>query len=148
MPNDPPAPRGVGILTIVLTLLGWASVPLFLRHFADSIDAWTSNGWRYGFSALLWAPVLVIGFCRRRLPAGLWRAAIVPSIVNCAGQVTFVVAHYKIDPGLITFGLRSQMVFVAVGAYLLFPIERPIIRSRCDGPKSAIIFCALSVMAK
>jgi len=130
MPNDPPANRGLGILTILLTLLGWASVPLFLKHFADSIDAWTSNGWRYGFSALLWAPVLIIGFCRRRLPAGLWRAAIVPSVVNCAGQVTFVVAHYKIDPGLITFGLRSQMIFVAVGAYLLFPIERPIIRSR------------------
>jgi drug/metabolite transporter (DMT)-like permease len=124
-----PAPRGVGILTIVLTLLCWASVPLFVKHFSHSIDAWTSNGWRYGFSALLWAPVLVVGAWRRRLPPGLWRAAIVPSIINSAGQITFVVAHYRIDPGLITFGLRGQMVFVAVGAYLLFPVERPIVKS-------------------
>ncbi len=55
-------PVAIGTLTITLTLLGWSSVPLFLRHFVDLIDPWTSNGWRYGFSALLWAPVLVIGF--------------------------------------------------------------------------------------
>jgi drug/metabolite transporter (DMT)-like permease len=120
----------VGALTIMLTLLGWSSVPLFLRHFAESIDVWTSNGWRYGFSALLWAPLLVVAASRRRLPPGLFRAAIVPSIVNAIGQVCFVWAHYKIEPGLLTFGLRSQMIFVAVGAYLLFPVERPIIRSR------------------
>ncbi|MHC4165165.1 MAG: EamA family transporter, partial [Planctomycetota bacterium] len=99
----------VGALTIMLTLLGWSSVPLFLRHFAESIDAWTSNGWRYGFSALLWAPVLLVAVSRRRLPAGLFRAAIVPSCINAMGQVSFTWAHYKIDPGLLTFGLRSQM---------------------------------------
>jgi len=119
----------VGLLTIVLTLLGWASVPLFLKHFSHSIDVWTSNGWRYGFSAVLWAPVLIIGLLRNTLPKGLWKAAVIPSIVNSAGQVTFVWAHYKIDPGLLTFGLRSQMIFVAVGAYLLFPPERRVIRS-------------------
>ncbi|MHC4385308.1 MAG: hypothetical protein ACYS0J_21120, partial [Planctomycetota bacterium] len=107
-----------GAMTVTLTLIGWSSVPLFLRYFADSIDAWTSNGWRYGVSALLWAPVLVIFACRRRLPAGLWRAAIVPSVINSCSQVIFCYAHYKIDPGLLTFGLRSQMIFAAVGAYL------------------------------
>ena len=105
-------------------------MPLFLKHFTDSVDLWTCNGWRYGFSAFLWAPVLVIGAYRKRLPDGLWRAAIIPSIVNSAGQVMFVWAHYKIDPGLLTFGLRSQMIFVAVGAYLMFPAERKIIRSK------------------
>jgi drug/metabolite transporter (DMT)-like permease len=129
MTSPAPATRGIGILTIVLTLLCWASVPLFVKHFAQAIDAWTSNGWRYGFSAVLWAPVLIVGAWRGRLPPGLWRAAIVPAIVNSAGQIVFVVAHYKIDPGLITFGLRGQMVFVAVGAYLLFPVERQIVRS-------------------
>jgi drug/metabolite transporter (DMT)-like permease len=128
---SPPSQRddSFGIMAIILTLIGWASVPLFLKHFADSIDLWTCNGWRYGFSAFLWAPVLVVGLMRNRLPRGLWRAAIVPSIINGFGQVTFVWAHYKIDPGLITFGLRSQMVFVAIGAYLIFPQEREIIRS-------------------
>jgi drug/metabolite transporter (DMT)-like permease len=62
------------------------------------------------------------------LPAGLWRAAIVPSIVNTAGQVCFTAAHYVIDPALLTFGLRCQLIFVAVGAWILFPRERAIIR--------------------
>lgn len=122
-------PVAIGTLTIVLTLVAWSSVPLFLRHFVDLIDPWTSNGWRYGFSALLWAPVLVIGLLGGRLKPGLWKAAIVPSIVNAIGQVTFVCAHYQIEPGLLSFGLRSQIIFAAVGAYLLFPAERRVIRS-------------------
>ena len=122
-------PVAIGTLTIVLTLVAWSSVPLFLRHFVDLIDPWTSNGWRYGFAAGLWAPVLVIGLLRGRLRPGLWKAAIVPSIVNAIGQVTFVCAHYQIEPGLLSFGLRSQIIFAAVGAYLLFPDERRVIRS-------------------
>ncbi len=118
-----------GTLTVTLTLLAWTSIPLFIRFFAESIDAWTSNGWRYGFSALLWAPLLVIGYFSGRLPRGLWRAALVPSIVNSFAQVCFTYAHYKIDPGLLTFGLRSHMFFAALGAYILFAAERPVIRS-------------------
>src|SRR5688572_25088255 len=85
-----------GIITVILTLTGWASVPLFLRHYADLIDFWTSNGWRYGFSALLWLPVLIIAGLRSSLPKGLFIAAIVPSIVNALGQVCFTAAHYFI----------------------------------------------------
>jgi len=128
MPH-PPARTATGTVTIILTLVGWSSIPLFLRYFADQIDAWTSNGWRYGFSALLWAPVLLLGWLYGRLPRGLWRAAIVPSIVNSVGQVTFTYAHYKIEPGLLSFGLRSQMLFAAVGAYIMFAGERRVIRS-------------------
>jgi drug/metabolite transporter (DMT)-like permease len=119
----------MGVLTVVLTLVGWSIVPLFIRYFAESIDPWTSNGWRYGFAALLWAPVPIIGLLRRRLPAGIWRLALVPGVLNAAGQVCFTVAHYKIDPGLLTFGLRTQILFVALGAFLMFPSERRVIRS-------------------
>ena len=112
-----------------MTLVGWSSVPLFLKHFSHTIDAWTSNGWRYGFSALLWAPVLVVGLARKTLPSGLWKAAILPAVLNSLGQTCFAWAHYKIDPGLLTFGLRLQIVFVSVGAFLLFPGERRVIRN-------------------
>lgn len=114
---------------VLMTLAGWSAVPLFLRHFALSIDAWTSNGWRYGFSALLWLPVVLIAQRRGKTPANLWRLALVPSLINAMGQVCFTWAHYKIDPGLLTFGLRVQVVFVAIGAYMLFPAERRIVRS-------------------
>lgn len=128
-PEQTPATRLTGTITIVLTLLGWSSIPLFLRHFAEQIDPWTSNGWRYGVSALIWAPYLLYAMKRGRAPAYIWVAALVPTVFNAAGQVFFTWAHYKIDPGLLTFGLRTQMVFVAIGAYLLFPPERRVILS-------------------
>jgi len=118
-----------GTITVILTLAGWSSVPIFLRYFSDHIDPWTSNGWRYGFSALLWLPVLLVAMAGNRLPRGLWKAALIPSIINAAGQVLFTYAHYKIDPALLTFGLRSQLVFVAIGAWLMFPVERAVIRT-------------------
>jgi len=119
----------MGILTIVMTLVGWSSIPLFLRYFADHIDVWTSNGFRYGASALFWAPVLIVAWLIGRWPAGLWRAAFIPGLVNSLAQVCFAYAHYQIEPGLLTFGLRSQIIFAAIGAYLLFPNERFVIRS-------------------
>lgn len=117
-----------GLLTVVLTLVGWSVTPLFIKHFAGLIDPWTSNGWRYGFSALLWMPLLIAGFFRKKLPPGLFVAAIVPGAINSISQVAFTWAHYKIDPGLLTFGLRAQMVVVAIGAAIMFPIERMAIR--------------------
>lgn len=119
----------LGVLTILLTLVGWSSIPLFQKHFSHSIDAWTSNGWRYGFSALLWTPALIWAGRRGTLPKELWTAAIWPSVFNTLGQVAFTWAFYLIDPGLGTFGLRLQIVFVTVGAALLFDSERRIVRS-------------------
>lgn len=121
--------KSVGLITIVMTLLGWASVPLFLKHFTHSMDAWASNGWRYGFSALLWAPLILVLLYRKRMPEGIWWRALVPALFNSVGQEFFTWAHYKINPGLLTFGMRTQIVFVATGAFLLFPSERRVIRS-------------------
>lgn len=118
-----------GVVTVVMTLLGWSSIPLFLRHFADDIDPWTSNGWRYGFSALLWLPVLIHGTARGTLPRGLWAAAVVPSAVNVVSQTMFCWAHYRIDPGLLSFGLRANIVFSTIGAALFFAAERRVIRT-------------------
>ncbi|GMV26849.1 MAG: hypothetical protein AMXMBFR58_28800 [Phycisphaerae bacterium] len=126
------ARRTQGVVMILLTLAGWTSIPLFLRDFAHgpfAIDAWTANGWRYGVSALLWAPVLVLGLWRRDLPKGIWRAALVPSIFNTIAQVAFAIAPYMVKPGLMTFSMRLQIIFLTVGAALLFPAERRVIRT-------------------
>lgn len=124
---------GAGLALILLTLAGWTVTPLFIEHFTAGdtyIDGWTSNGWRYGFAALLWAPLLVGLRLMRKWPVGLMRAALVPAAFNSAAQVCFTMAYYKIDPAMVTFGLRAQMVFTAVGAFVLFPGERRVIRSR------------------
>lgn len=127
--NGGRGPDWSGISMIILTLAGWTSIPIFLRWFKDDIDGWTANGWRYGFSALMWLPVLVVGLWRRNLPKGLWRAALVPSIFNTLAQVCFGLAPYFVSPGLMTFSLRFQIVFLTLGAVLLFPQERRVIRS-------------------
>ncbi|MSR18895.1 MAG: DMT family transporter [Phycisphaerales bacterium] len=120
----------VGVILVLMTLLGWSVVPLFLRHLSHSVDPWTNNGWRYGASALFWLPVVGLSVLRGSLPAGIWRSAMWPSIANAFGQTCFTAAHGMIDPGLVTFGLRTQMVFVAAGAYFMFPQERAIIRNK------------------
>jgi len=122
------ATRLSGVATIVLTLIGWSSIPLFLKYFSDFIDPWTANGWRYAISAVLWMPVLVWAYSRRRVPNKLWTAAFIPSIFNALGQICFAWAPYLIDPGLMTFGLRLQIVFVAIGAATLFASERALLR--------------------
>jgi drug/metabolite transporter (DMT)-like permease len=118
----------MGIVTILLTLGGWTSIPLFLRYFAELIDPWTANGWRYALSSLIWAPVLVWVWRKGTTPKGLWRAALLPSAFNAAAQVGFGVAPYYISPGLMTFSLRFQIVFVTIAAAIMFPAERAIIR--------------------
>lgn len=132
--------RTRGFVTVALTLLGWSSIPLFLRHFAESIDAWTSNGVRYGFAALLWLPALLRAARRGTLPKGLLRAALLPSLFNCLGQVAFALAHYRTKPGLLTFGMRTQIVFVGLGAAALFPGERALLRRPAFLAGMALVF--------
>ncbi len=138
MPANPATPStsttpttgyALGVTAVVLTLLGWTSIPLFLRFFTRDIDAWTANGWRYALSALIWAPFIGWAIYRSRVPAGLWRAALVPSLFNAGGQICFGLAPYYVEPGLMTFSLRLQIVFVAFGAALLFAAERRVIRT-------------------
>jgi drug/metabolite transporter (DMT)-like permease len=121
---------GTGTVTVVLTLLGWSTVPLLLRGLSESVDFWTNNGWRYGASALFWLPLVVHAWWTRRLPSRIWRDALLPSVANIAGQVAFTAAHHEVGPGMVTFGLRTQLVFVAVGAWFLIPAERGVLRSR------------------
>lgn len=129
MPTASKEDRLSGILYIVLTLLGWSSVLLFLKHLTGFIDAWTANGWRYGLSALLWLPLLLAGAYRGTLPEGLWRRALVPALFNCVGQVCFAWAPYYIGPGLAGFLLRVNIIFSTAGAFILFADERLLARS-------------------
>ncbi len=131
----PPLPRirislTAGTICLLLTLMSWSMVPLYLRHLASHVDFWTNNAWRYGASAIFWLPAVAWAFHRGHLRARIWRDALVPSAANIAGQVCFTAAFHEMNPGLVTFGLRTQLIWVALGALLLVPSERPIIMSR------------------
>lgn len=143
---EPKAPsRLTGLTLIILTLACWTTIPLYLSHLKGIpdlsglpdaqgllpplVDPWTANGWRYGFSTLLWIPPLIWAASRRSLPAGLFRAALLPSLFNAAAQICFGIAPYYVSPGLMTFSLRLNIVFVTVGAAILFAAERRIIKA-------------------
>ncbi len=119
-----------GALCLLLTLLCWSTVPLYLRHLSSEVDFWTNNGWRYGASAVFWLPAIAWALWHRRLPAKIWRDALLPSIANIAGQAAFTAAFHEMNPGLVTFGLRTQLIWIALGAYMMVPSERGIITSR------------------
>lgn len=141
-PHDPRS-NFWGVVLIVLTLACWTTIPLYLSHLshieaptvaADGsvrplVDPWTANGWRYGFSTVLWIPPLLLAWWQGRLPSGMWRAALMPSLFNAAAQVCFGIAPYLVSPGLMTFSLRLNIVFVTVGAAVFFVAERRIIKS-------------------
>ena len=119
----------LGLLAIVATLLAWSVAPLLIRSFRDVVDPHTNNAVRYSMGALLWAPLLVMAMRRGRIGAPLFRRASVPLAWNVVGQVAFSMSFYEIDPGLVTFALRSQIVAVAMIAPLMFPAERLVMRS-------------------
>lgn len=119
-----------GICFVTGTLLGWASILLFLKHLVPFIDAWTANGWRYGVSALLWLPLLLVGARRGTLPKGIWWRAIPPSLFNCAGQVLYAKMPYYIGPGLGGFLIRVALISSTLGAFILFADERVLLRSK------------------
>lgn len=112
-------------------MLSWASVPLFLRALSveHHLDPFSANGWRYAISALFWLPFLIVARRRGNLPNALLKAALIPTAFNILGQTTFALGPALLEPGFFSFVFRVQIIFVTLGAYLLFPTERSTLRS-------------------
>lgn len=128
-PMSAAASQALGIGAIVVTLLAWTGTPLLLKFFSDKLDVWTMNGWRYGFVALVWSPVIFFALARKKFPKGLWKAVLPATAFNTAAQVCFAASFYMIDASTVAFALRPQIIFVTLGALLFFPAERRVIKS-------------------
>jgi len=133
--NNPTASSSaanIGTLAYVALLgaiLFWSSVPLFLKYFTTKLDAWTVNGLRYGFAALLLLPA-VWRYDARRMPGrNIWRDALIPAVVNTLGQVGWALAPYFIPASLMGFGIRSAFFFTLFASLWLLPEERYLARS-------------------
>ncbi|GAB4544552.1 MAG: hypothetical protein Tsb0013_01720 [Phycisphaerales bacterium] len=118
----------LGLLAMLTTLFAWTAAPLLMEHFSTAMDVWTMNGWRYGAAALCWSPLIALRLATRRFPGALWRAALVPTIFNCMGQVALASAFYYTDPTMVAFSLRVQLIAVALGGAICFAAERRVIR--------------------
>ncbi len=104
-------------------------MPVFLKYFTDFIDAWTANGVRYGFSALILAPYLLLNL--RQVPPGtnIWRDALVPSIVNMVGQVAWAWAPYHNDATVVSFVVRCAFPVSILFGFWFLRRERALARS-------------------
>jgi drug/metabolite transporter (DMT)-like permease len=124
----PLAVSGVGIAAAAGSLFCWTVTPLFVEYLTGCLDLWASNGWRYGIAALVWLPYLLWMLSRRQVAGWIWRRALWPAFFSTTAQIAFVGAFYYTGPGMLTFGMRMQIVATAVGAAILFPAERLVIR--------------------
>lgn len=117
-----------GLAWATATLVCWTVTPLLVKYLTGVFDLWASNGWRYGMAALVWLPLLLWTIAKGKMPAGIWRRALAPAAFSAVAQVAFVGAFYCTGAGMVTFGLRFQIVATAIGAAMLFPGERAIVR--------------------
>ena len=118
-----------GTLFIIGTILCWATVPVLLKDLTRSVDAWTANGLRYPMAAILYWPVLVLGLRSGRLTRALVLRALPPAVITLCGQILWALAPYYLDASLIAFLIQASVVWAVLGAMILFPDERALLRS-------------------
>lgn len=106
----------------------WSTIPLFLRSFIHEIDAWTANGTRYPFAALLWLGPLLWMARRGQVTRRVCLLALGPSIANVFAQSLWAWAPYHLEPAMMMFLARISIVFTVAGSLLAFGDERPLAR--------------------
>ncbi len=127
--SDQLAVSPTGLAAVLTTLGAWSAAPILIHYFADDIDLWTSNGWRYAAAAITWSPLLIALYIRNKVPPNLWRLAALPALFNVLGQVCLAWALYTTTPAVFAFGIRMQIIVVALIAVALVPAERLVVRS-------------------
>ncbi len=128
-------PLGVS-LCLAGSVVGFALIPIFLRYFADMLDAWTVNGIRYSVGALFWLPFLLLldrnPTSSDEAPAtkqgNVWIDALVPSLANAAAQVTFALGPYYVSASAVGFIMRLSFLFTIVFGFMVLAEERLLAR--------------------
>jgi len=132
------------LLALTGAIVSWSSIPLFLKYFTGYLDAWTVNGIRYGLAALMLLPVLRPQRARQTPGTSLWKAALVPALINTAGQVGWGLIPYFVSASVMGFGIRASFFFTLAGSLLLLPEERYLFRSRAFWCGSAVCIAGVS----
>jgi drug/metabolite transporter (DMT)-like permease len=118
-----------GTLAIAGNVLFWAATPVLLRKLTVHLDAWTANGVRYPLSSVLFWPVLAGAWIAGQLDRKLLARALIPAGFALGGQIFWALAPYYVEASVIGFLIKLSLVWALAGAMLLFPEERPLLRS-------------------
>ncbi len=111
------------------TVFFWALGPIFIKYLAQSTDSWTQNALRYSAACVFWLPFVVIIAARGTFPQRTWRRAVVPSLANVAMQSLWAAGLYRLAPGFMTLLTSTSILWVTSFSLVLFPQERPLVRS-------------------
>ena len=100
-----------------------------LKYLEPYITGWESNAVRYPFASMLWAGPLYYFWRKGRVPRSVWKWALLPAGVNVFAQGLWAWLPYFNDASVIGFLARTSVVFAITGGLILFPDERPIMKS-------------------
>ncbi len=119
----------VGTLVLIAAIFCWSLIPPMLKALTPYIDAWSTNGIRYPFSALLLILPLWHEHRRGRIDPRIYKMALVPTAFNLVAQVTWGLVPYYLDATRMGFFVRASVVFSIFGSFLCFPEERRLLGS-------------------
>ncbi len=111
--------------------MSYGVTPVFLRHFTAWLDPWMVNGIRYSIAALFWLPLVLSQGAfggRNGETAGVWKAALLPAVVNATGQVLWGLCPYFLTASVIGFASRLSFLFTVLIGFALVPRERLLAR--------------------
>lgn len=107
----------------------WALGPIFIKYLTGYTDSWTQNALRYSAACVFWLPFMAYIVWRGGFPRRTWRRALVPALANMAMQSLWAAAFYYLAPGFLTLLTNTSILWVTGFSLVLFPQERPLIRS-------------------
>lgn len=107
----------------------WALGPIFIKYLTGHTDSWTQNALRYSAACVFWLPFVVYIAARGTFPRRTWRRAVVPSLANIAMQSLWAAGFYRLAPSFMTLLTNTSILWVTGFSLMLFPQERPLMRS-------------------
>jgi drug/metabolite transporter (DMT)-like permease len=135
-------------------VLCWSFVPLAIRFVSGYYSALFQALFRYVAALIvLWSfTVLTIGTERLKaeMPGllSLWPKILLIALANYGFQLSFTVSLYLLYPGLVTLVNQSLILFSVFLAALMFPDERPTLKSLLFliGMSAAVAGVAMTVV--
>lgn len=131
-------------------ILCWSLGPIFIKLLTNYTDVWIQNLLRYAVSCLFWLPFLLSARKKGLIEKCIWRRALMPACANVIMQICWAGAFYFIGPTFMNLIAKTTVIWVAVFSLILFPEERPLLKSKrfwtgaalsIAGVLGVIIFC-------
>jgi len=122
--------RGRAYTALLLSTVGWALAPVFIRYLSAHYDPYTQSFVRYVSAA-----VALVPWCLCRYPAEVrralarWKALAAIALVTLVMQTAWTVAIYHTTATAAQLILKVQVPMVIIMSYLVFHEERFVILS-------------------